>query len=221
MEELNETIRETISKSHILNTLCVAFDENDERKIIENTFFKLYLYNEYTNDIFNTDKYLHFRDILINNKIILEELYTPKKLTKDTRDELTALIQNISDDVFNKYLTSDDKNNLEFDSINNNLGLLGLTNKSNIILTEYKDIITNKYLLTEHFNLLRLLKNDAFIKDSLERKCLASYKTKLIKSTEHKILLLRKLEATYNIEPLQVNFDKIDTNFRLFSHLMT
>ena len=39
MDELKETIQDTISKSHILNTLCVAFDENDERKIVENTFF--------------------------------------------------------------------------------------------------------------------------------------------------------------------------------------
>ena len=76
--------------------------------------------------------------------------------------------------------------------------MLGLINKDCDTLKHYKDIITNKYLLTEHFDVLRLLKNDAFINESLEKKAKGSYKTKLIRSNEHKILLLRKLEEFYN-----------------------
>ena len=107
-----------------------------------------------------------------NNGIVIEELYKPKKLTKDTRNELTALLQNISDEAFNKYLSSEglEQCNSEFDSINNNLGLLGLINKPGDTLKQYKDIITNKYLLTEHFSLMRLLKNDDFIESSLEKR---------------------------------------------------
>ena len=47
-------------------------------------------------DILNTDKYLHFKDILINNCIIVEEFYEPNKLRKDTRNDMTELIENIS-----------------------------------------------------------------------------------------------------------------------------
>ena len=55
MEELRTNIENSLNSSHILKSLCVAFDDNDDQKIIENTFFKLYLYNEYINDILNTD----------------------------------------------------------------------------------------------------------------------------------------------------------------------
>ena len=126
---------------------------------------------------------------------------------------MTALVQNIADELFNKYLTSDDKCNLEFESINNHLGMLGLINKDCETLKRYKNIITDKYLLAGHFDVLRLLKNDAFLNESLEKKAKGGYKTKLIRSNEHRILLLRKLEEFYNIGPLEVNFarDKYKT----------
>ena len=191
-----------------MNTLCVAFDENDERKIIENTFFNLFVYNEYVDDILNTDKYLHFKDILINNGIIVEELYEPNKLRKDTRNDMTELIQNISVELFNEFLKDDtDKMAAKFDNINNNLSLLGLRGKSAETIKQCKDIITNKYLLSEHFNIMRLLKNDDFIKDSLKKKGNKCYKTKLLRSTEHKIILLRDLEKYYNIGCLEVDFN--------------
>ena len=191
-----------------MNTLCVAFDENDERKIIENTFFNLFVYNEYVDDILNTDKYLHFKDILINNGIIVEELYEPNKLRKDTRNDMTELIETIRDALFNEFLNDDaDKMAPTFDNINNNLSLLGLIGKSAETIEQYKDIITNKYLLSEHFNIMRLLKNDDFIKDNLKKKGNKCYKTKLLRSTEHKIILFRDLERYYNIGCLEVDFN--------------
>lgn len=54
-------------------------------------------------DILNTDKNLHFKDILINNGIIVEELYEPKKLRKDTRNDMTELIETMSDELFNEF----------------------------------------------------------------------------------------------------------------------
>ena len=124
-------------------------------------------------DILNTDKYLHFKDILINNGIIVEELYEPNKLRKDTRNDMTELIENISVELFNEFLKDDtDKMAAKFDNINNNLSLLGLIGKSAETIKQYKDIITNKYLLSEHFNIMRLLKNDDFIKDNLKRKAI-------------------------------------------------
>ena len=73
MGELKTHLEETISNNHLLNTLCSYYDENDERKLIENTFLKLYVYNEYTNDIFNTDKLHHFKNILSANGFIVTE----------------------------------------------------------------------------------------------------------------------------------------------------
>ena len=98
-------------------------------------------------DILNTDKYLHFKDILINNGIIVEELYEPNKLRKGTRNDMTELIENISVELFNEFLKDDtDKMAAKFDNINNNLSLLGLIGKSAETIEQHKDIITNKYL---------------------------------------------------------------------------
>ena len=94
-------------------------------------------------DILNNDKYLHFKDILINNGIIVEELYEPNKLRKDTRNDMTELIENISVELFNEFLKDDtDKMAAKFDNINNNLSLLGLIGKSAETIKQYKDIIT-------------------------------------------------------------------------------
>lgn len=58
----------------------------------------------------------------------------------------------------------------KFDNMHNNLSLLGLIGKSAETIEQYKDIITNKCLLTEHFNIMRLLKNDDFLKENVRKK---------------------------------------------------
>ena len=79
-------------------------DEEDEFKFLENNFFKLYSYNEYINDIFNTSKYYHFENIIKSEGFQLVNLYEPKRLDKDTREELTELIEAITQEQFNEYL---------------------------------------------------------------------------------------------------------------------
>ena len=126
---------------------------------------------------------------------LLLRSYTNLKIRKDSRNDMTELIENISVELFNEFLKDDtDKMAAKFDNINNNLSLLGLIGKSAETIEQYKDIITNKYLLSEHFNIMRLLKNDDFIKDNLKKKGNKCYRTKLLRSTEHKIILLRDLE---------------------------
>jgi hypothetical protein len=113
----------------------------------------LYVYNEYTNDILNTDKYRHFRDILIHNGFTLEEQCEAKRLQKDTRAELTELVNDVSNELWDEYLTSDIKGKTDdkYDNIRTNLELLGLIGQDNETLNEHEKVITNKYLLTEHF----------------------------------------------------------------------
>ena len=71
----------------ILNNVCLSLDEDDEYTYLENTFFKLYVYNEYITDVFNTSKYYHFENILQSEGFKLVSLYEPKQLDKDTRCE--------------------------------------------------------------------------------------------------------------------------------------
>ena len=48
----------------LLNIICLTYDEDDNYKYLENTFFKLHAYNTYINGITNTGKYYHVENIL-------------------------------------------------------------------------------------------------------------------------------------------------------------
>ena len=63
MEILQDSLKENLSHS-ILKNVCLSLDDEDEFRFLENTFFKLYFYNEYVDDIFNTGKYYHFENII-------------------------------------------------------------------------------------------------------------------------------------------------------------
>lgn len=54
-----------------MNNVCRQFDNNDNTYIIENTFFNLFCYNEYVNDIYNTNKKIHYEQLLTNKGFIL------------------------------------------------------------------------------------------------------------------------------------------------------
>ena len=104
---LQDNLKESLGHN-ILTNVCLTLDEEGELKILENTFLKLYSYNEYINDIFNTSKYYHFENIIKDEGFQLVNLYEPKKLDKDTRDELTELIEQITTEEFNEYLEDKD-----------------------------------------------------------------------------------------------------------------
>jgi hypothetical protein len=57
-EEEFKSIAFTHSK---LCNICCNVDNNDDVVFNDNTFFKLFVYNEYINDIYNTNKELHFK----------------------------------------------------------------------------------------------------------------------------------------------------------------
>ena len=61
---------------------------NYEEVISQNDFFKLYCYNEYTNDIFKTNKTIHYEQILKNaNFKIIDDKIEPIKFDKVKMNE--------------------------------------------------------------------------------------------------------------------------------------
>ena len=78
----------------------------------------MYVYNEYITDVFNTSKYYHFENILQSEGFKLVSLYEPKQLDKDTRCELTELIQDITNEQFEEYLNDEYKCDDKVDHIN-------------------------------------------------------------------------------------------------------
>ena len=204
LKELEDTMKDNITNNTILNNLCSAFDDDDEFKVLENTFFKLYCYNEYIRDVFETSKYHHLENILTKEGFDIVNLYEPKKLDRDTRDELTELIENLTQEQFDEYVNDGDKDNKTYECINKRASLLNLDRENIEQLTQYKDILMNKYKLSEHLNVIKLLKSDEHLTSKLQSVYNAGLKTNLLRYDEYKLLLVRAFEGFYHMGPLEV-----------------
>ena len=214
IKSLQDNLKESLNHN-ILKNVCLTLDEEDEFKFLENTFFKLYSYNEYINDIFNASKYYHFENIIKKEGFQLVNLYEPKKLDKDTRDEMTELIDTIATEQFNAYLEDNDKYNEKYDNINKRIILLNLDKQNDEQLASYKDVIMSKFKLNEHLNIIKLLKSDEYLSDQLKMLKHASLTTNLLKHTEYKMVLLREFENYYGMKPLEVEVFNNMENFKV------
>ena len=68
VDEVEQLYSEFIETSDKLNKVCKTINMDYEEVIAQNDFFKLYCYNEYTNDIFKTNKTIHYEQILKKSK---------------------------------------------------------------------------------------------------------------------------------------------------------
>ena len=184
-----------------MKNVCLTLDEDDDLKFWENNFFKLYTYNEYAQDIFNTGKYYHFENILKSEGFQLVSLCEPKRLDKDTRDGMTQMMEGIGEELFNDYLKSKNKSDEKYDHIHKRASLLNLNKGDEEQLTTYKDYIMNKYKLSEHLNVVKLLKSDEYLKDSFDMLKATSLNINLLRYTEYKLILVREFE-NYMAYPL-------------------
>jgi hypothetical protein len=61
--------------------VCVLqVDENDQQKVIKNTFLKLFCYNECVRDVYKSNIKIHFEQLLRQNGFILSTVGEKKKL---------------------------------------------------------------------------------------------------------------------------------------------
>ena len=179
-----------------------------EEVISQNDFFKLYCYNEYTNDIFKTNKTIHYEQILKNaNFKIIDDNIKPVKFDKVKMNELKDDRIEQYDNLFDEYINANenDKTKNKFETINNNVKVLNLPNNKDI-LTKYKEYLMNPFKLNDHMNIIRMLKSDEYIKNKLIKINEQNQKIKVIDNVYNKISILRKIEQSLFLKPLQVNY---------------
>ena len=88
-------------KETTLNKMCGSFDDNDEYKFNENSFFTLYSFNEYLNDIYNTNKKQHFYLKLYENGFKIIEKGNTETLNKETKNKMKARKNELNEKLFN------------------------------------------------------------------------------------------------------------------------
>jgi len=205
IDEIKIFYKEINDANILINNMCVEIDEDDAAKINENSFFKLFVYNEYLKDIMQTNKTQHLINILGQRGFnIIYNDEKPKKISKLKTEEAKETILLNKEEHFNNYInSSDDEKDAEiFNNINDNRIKLNLP-KNNEVLEENKDLLTDSFKLQEHYNIIRILKDDLFIYNKMTQFEQNNFKCNSFKSVYHKINILRQLEKTYNIN----NFD--------------
>jgi hypothetical protein len=205
LEEVKQNYKKLISINHKLNNVCKQFNEKEESYINENMFFDLFCYNEYILDIYNTNKKIHYENILKNKGFILGFEGTELKINTKTKNEMSTLYKNV--DIIEEYLNDKNLNKSKDEKYQNLIDDINLFNlKTNEEIIKYKDILSNKFKIQHFFNYIKLLNyNGENMKDNIN-----CYDIKKITTNNEKIKIIHKLYKEHNIEYLSLdNFDKI------------
>ena len=160
-------------------------------------FLKCYIDYEYINICYDTNKFSHFlklmneRGFKINNIKILDD---DKKGKKEKKEKIKQMKKN-KEDVFN---------------IDNHIKVneyLNIPKTEHKIIDIYKKYYIDPYLLQEHKNIINTVeRTEEFIKNKIEQT--KGTQNNIINSTNHKILLLKKIKKIYNID----DFKNIEIN---------
>jgi hypothetical protein len=129
IKELENKYKNLLKTNERILRLSKSTNENDEVKIVNNTFFKLWCYNEFKRHTFKTGFVQHFINILSNAGFVHSEVGEHVKLSREQQNEMKEVYSKYTDLQFSKYL--------EFKYFEETKSLLE-TNKNS---KEYKDLI--------------------------------------------------------------------------------
>jgi hypothetical protein len=198
--------KDLINANDALNGVCRQLNENDESYIIENRFYELFCYNEYIKDCYNTNKRIHYEQILKNKGFILKTEGEHKKLSNKNKKEIKSIM--ISIDIIEQYL-KDEQETRDFDykyeKIRNLISYFNLKDED---LQKYNTILTNKFEREHYFNLIKLLKSDekTILKTTNEDN--VGYEITQINTIENKINIIKKMYNKHKVKYLLLdNFD--------------
>jgi hypothetical protein len=230
LDDVYEKLKTKETTNEKILNLCLTIDENDDEKIVQNTFFNMYCNGLYEQDFEQTNKLLHYEKILKEQGFILQQVGTDKvPLKKELKKELTVQFKQLKDDIFNELLmdfenVNDDNYNFQLDKINSDQKYKTILKRANVLgiddlkFNEFKKILTDEQSCSQVFSLLKLFMNTEHLQEQL--KISDNMNVKKAGSINSKILLIRKFENTTGINPFDVNlttstikFNKLDDAF--------
>jgi hypothetical protein len=218
-EDLNDvevTNKDLIDSCDKIKKVCLNYNQDDEEIIIDNTFFKMWCFNEYINDCYNTNKICHFQNILIDEGF--ELMHVGKDVVLDKKKQ-TQMIKTTKDNDINAYKKFIELYNLDsdlkgYDKYIERINILNLK-PDELDINKFGYLVYDEFNLNSYFNLLKLFKTDEFINSKMDDLNEKSYGIKIINNVHNKIGLLRKFEKIFDIEPFNFDFklkNDIDVN---------
>jgi hypothetical protein len=155
----------------------------------------------------------HYQNILNDNGFVLSEEGEMKKLDKNDEKKMKQLMESIDDKLFDEYLEDEIKQQPKYCKLKSNIDFLGLTTDDQI--KQYKSIITDRFKLADHLNIIRLFKSDEYINEKIIKISKECYDVKAYDNVYNKIKMLRLLEKKSKIESLNVDFEGDDTSVEI------
>ena len=198
LEDVKACVAEAVQTSKAFNTTCTYVDEYDQIQVVKNTFFNLYCYNEYVKDVYETNKVKHFENILTQNGFSLSSKGVLAKLAKETRNQQSQVNQELNDEPFTEYLETDQKTDLKFQKITQAIVYLKLP-PSPEHLIKHKEIILDKWKLSDHDSVIRFLKSADHINNKMAELEFKGMDVKNLTNRYHKLKIVRQLETEYGM----------------------
>ena len=119
-------------------------------------------------------------------------------MDKDTRRCQSQALHDLNDEIFNQYLESEVKGNEKFEKINQTVEYLKLP-LINEHLIKYKEIILDKWKVSDHDAVIRFLKSADYINNKMTDLEFKGIDVKNLTNRYHKLKIIREMEAEFGI----------------------
>lgn len=213
LDDTKEHFKNVACTYSSLSALCFNFVE-DEYIFNESSYFKLFTYNAYIDDIFETNKAVHFKQILKNNGFIIHERGTHGKLHNYTKKKMKKVTELKNEKVYDEHINDINKN----ETLTKLFNFLSVIDKQTA--TQYKEILIDKYKTEDYLNLTRLLKKREMISNKLNKhkENLTDYKA--IYTSYYKVSLIWELEDELKINRFNFKYLEEDKPFNIKEDLL-
>jgi hypothetical protein len=105
----------------------------------------------------------------------------------------------VTDELFDEFLKTDNRQQDRFDKLREAMQYLGLEKVDNETLTRYKELLTDKVKRAKHDNVLRLLRDEAYVQTKLAEARHNTFDVKVDRINYQKVALVRQLENTFGL----------------------
>jgi len=207
LESLKKMVYDNLAENRALaNAGSTFLDENDEVQLVENTFYKLWMQNEYDKDTFETNKLKHYELLLVENGFTLSNVGLPNKMSSKEKEQYKLTMEAVTEELFNEFLNAENRNVAKFEKLNDAVKYLGLQNESNETLKLYKEYLMDKFKRQKHDNVVRLMRDSYYVMNKLAEARAYSYDVKVDKCAYCKVLLVKQLEEKFGLDTMDVTF---------------
>jgi len=162
------------------------------------SFFKLFCYNQYIKNVYNSNKVKHFIKILEDLGFNVEIIGEANTISKTQAKRMNKELKVYDDNFINEYIKADDKDDEKYSDIHDKTTFLNLIDVKYI--EQYRKELNCDEDFNEHNTVIKLLRTDEYIDRKLSELEDASYDINIMQSDWFKIKLVRKLEKLYKID---------------------